>query len=383
MHIAQIQLRNWRNFRFVDVPLQTRTFIVGPNASGKSNFLDAFRFLRDIADPEGGLQRAVGTRMGVSQIRSLYARAHPNVAIEVAADLDDGQLWRYRLEFTQNNQRVPIVEKETVSHGDRQLLERPDEKDGEDTSRRTQTHLEQVNANKDFRKLAQLFTQIRYLHLVPQIVRDPERSLGLKRSPAARRDPYGADFLEQLALTPKKMRDARLERIRRALRVAVPQLEKLELQPDHMGAPHLRALSKHWRPKAGWQQEDQLSDGTLRLLGLLWAALDGSAPLLLEEPELSLHAAVVREVPGIMARVSRRGGRQVLLSTHSFDLLMDPGIAPEEVLVLEPAAEGTRAHVAAEDEQIRLLVEGGTPMGEAVLPRTAPLGVDQLGAFAR
>ena len=44
----------------VDTPLSRRVFIIGPNASGKSNFLDAFRFLRDVAKSEGGgLQKGV------------------------------------------------------------------------------------------------------------------------------------------------------------------------------------------------------------------------------------------------------------------------------------------------------------------------------------
>lgn len=82
MIISHIILKNWRNFRAVEVDLCDRIFIVGPNACGKSNFLDAFRFLRDLAKP-GGLQKAVGDRGGVSKIRSLSARRYPNVEIEI------------------------------------------------------------------------------------------------------------------------------------------------------------------------------------------------------------------------------------------------------------------------------------------------------------
>src|SRR5215203_5798820 len=97
LRFTRIRLENWRNFRHVEIDLQRRVFIVGPNASGKSNFLDAFRFLRDVADPEGGFQRAVKMRGGVSQIRCLHARQQPNVAVDVAMTLDDGA-WSYRLE---------------------------------------------------------------------------------------------------------------------------------------------------------------------------------------------------------------------------------------------------------------------------------------------
>lgn len=172
--------------------------------------------------------------------------------------------------------------------------------------------------------------------------------------------------------------DSRLRRINAALRVAVPQFKELRLERDEAGRPHLRGLYEHWRPDAGWQGEDQFSDGTLRLLGLLWSLLDGTGPLLLEEPELSLHQAIVQKVPGIMWRVARKTGRQVLVSTHSEQLLSDEGIAAEEVLLLEPAAEGTSVKVAAADDEILALHKGGVPLGQAVLPRVAPAKPEQL-----
>lgn len=375
MHFANVRLENWRNFLRADVALQRRVFIVGPNASGKSNFLDAFRFLRDVADAQGGFQRAVHARRGVSQIRSLHARRYPNVVIDVEIDLDSGSPWSYRLEFTQDNLRKPVIGREYVRHGPRVVIDRPDEDDKSDPSRLTQTYLEQVNANRSFREINEFLAQVRYLHLVPQLVREPDRSLGRIR------DPYGGDFLEQLARTPKSTLESRLRRIREALRVAVPQLKELKLDRDIRGVPHLKGLYEHWRPNAGWQTEDQFSDGTLRLLGLLWVFLDGAAPLLLEEPELSLHAAVIRHIPRMIARLGRKTGRQVLLSTHSADFLSDEGIAPDEVLLLEPSEEGTEVRVAQDDEQVRDLLKAGATIAETVLPRTAPKRATQLSLF--
>ncbi len=376
MRFTHLKLENWRNFLAVDVPLQQRVFLVGPNAAGKSNILDAFRFLRDVADPQGGLQRAVvQVRQGVSQIRSLHARRYPNVAIEVDVGDEGGVSWNYRLELTQNNQRVPIVAREVVRSSGVLVRERPDDEDKADANRQTQTHLEQVNANRQFRALAEFFAQVRYLHLVPQLVREPDRSVGRSR------DPYGGDFLEQLARTPKQTRESRLRRIQDALRVAVPQLKELRLERDDVGVPHLRGLYEHWRPNAGWQNEDQLSDGTLRLIGLLWVFLDGNAPLLLEEPELSLHSSVVQHIPQIIHRLGRRVGRQTMLSTHSADLLADEGIAPDEVLVLQPSREGTSVTTASADHQVRALLEGRLSVAEAVLPRTAAKDVSQLARF--
>jgi predicted ATPase len=373
---TRIHLENWKNFTQADVALRRRVFIVGPNAAGKSNLLDAMRFLRDVAEPQGGLQRAIAARQSISQIRSLHARRNPAVVIEVDVQMGDDS-WTYTLALTQDNNRVPRVEREIVKRNGKVLRERPDADDRSDPNRLTQTHLEQVNANKTFRQLAEFLADVRYLHLVPQLIREPDRSVGKTR------DPFGGDFLEQIIFVPEKTRNARLRRIEEALRVAVPQLKKLELTRDSRGVPHLRGLYEHWRPNAGWQTEEQFSDGTLRLLGLLWVLLDGTAPVLLEEPELSLHTAIIRFIPQIFARLGRRSGRQIIVTTHSADLLSDPGIAGQEVVQLTPSMEGTIVELASSKREVRELLTAGMTVAEAVLPRTAPPNASQLPLFGQ
>ena len=220
MRFTRVVLENWKNFLKVDVELQRRVFLVGPNASGKSNLLDAFRFLRDVAEPEGGFQPAISRRGGVSQIRSLHARRYPNIAIDVEVDLDD-ERWRYRVEFSQDKQRRAMVQREVVWRGGSIVDERPDSYDKADPNRLTQTHLQQVAANRVFRSLADALGAVRYLHLVPQLVREPDRSVGRSR------DPFGGDFLEQLARTPERTLKARFRKIQEALRVAVPRTQSV------------------------------------------------------------------------------------------------------------------------------------------------------------
>lgn len=41
LRFTKLYLKNWRNFGEVEVALPRRAFLVGPNASGKTNFLDA------------------------------------------------------------------------------------------------------------------------------------------------------------------------------------------------------------------------------------------------------------------------------------------------------------------------------------------------------
>lgn len=377
VRFSALELENWRNFRKVEVELQRRAFLIGPNASGKSNFLDVFRFLHDIVSVGGGFQEAVRRRGGVSRIRSLAARRYPEIAVKAEVGSDEAVQWKYELRFVQDNLRRPILRKEQVIRGDsEEILVRPDREDKADPERLTQTYLEQVNVNQEFRPLVDFFGAVRYLHIVPQLVREPERSVGRTN------DPFGGDFLEQIARTPSRTASARLRRIRDALRVAVPQLEELELFRDGTGTPHLRGKYEHWRPQGAWQTESQFSDGTLRLMGLLWAALEGGGTLLLEEPELSLHPDVVRFLPQMFARVYRRSGRQILLSTHSPELLQDEGIGLDELLLLMPEEEGTSVRLASSFREVPELLAGGVTLPDAIIPRTRPKDAHQLSLFA-
>jgi predicted ATPase len=381
MYISHIDLYSWKNFRKVSVETPERVFLVGPNASGKSNFLDALRFLRDLAIPGGGLQRAVEDRGGVSKVRCLAARQDPDVGITVTLSNSGSVTWKYEIKFNQEvrGHRRPALVREAVYKNDELLLERPNVEDKSDPERLTQTALEQINLNASFREVAQFFEKIAYLHLVPQIIRGGRDWAALDK----RAEVYGYNFLERIAKTSEKNRNARLKRIQSALRVAVPQLQELKLNFDELGVPHLIGSYEHWRPLPAKQTEESFSDGTLRLLGLLWSLQEGDGPLLLEEPELSLHSGVVRRLPGLIYRIQRERRRQVFVSTHSFDLLTDEGIGGDEILMLIPSPEGTQIVQAIRRPEIRALLEAGVSAADAVLPHTEPPNLHQLELLTR
>jgi len=371
MHFSQIELKNWKNFTRVEVPLRSRAFLIGPNASGKSNFLDAFKFLRDLA--ADGLEKAVSKehRGGIKKLRSIYARQYS--AIEINATLQDSKdQWRYLIEFKQDKQRHPHVIKEVVESNGKILVSRPDNRDKEDPTLLQQTHLEQLSANQSFRSIAEAFKSIRYLHIVPQIIREQTRVIKQVE------DPYGSDFLEHIWRVPQKTRNAWLKRIEQAVKAATPQLEKMRSEKDDKGVPHFQVNLKHWRPQGFWQDETDLSDGTLRLIGLLWALLEGRGLLLLEEPELSLHSEIIRHLAEMMALMQKRTNRQIMVSTHSMELLSNPGIPAEEIFLLTPGNNGTMIQTGAAITEIKALMEAGLSAAEAAIPHTVPENVSQL-----
>lgn len=383
MLITRLKLKNWRNFRDVDVKLGPRGYLIGANASGKSNFLDVFRFLRTIAQSEGGgLQKALKDRGGITKLRSLHARMDPEVRIEIALSesaADSAPTWRYALAFKSEGkglQRVLITE-ESVYRGSKKVIVRPRPEDLSDPARLTQTYLEQINNNADFRELGDYFAGTTYLHLVPQLLKHNDEISGR----IIESDPFGQGLLQRMAKTQPRTRKARLDRIQKALEIAVPQFSQLEFEQDPVtGSPHLKANFKHWRGHGSWQREDQFSDGTLRLLGLLWALQEGDGLLLLEEPELSLNDAITEHIPLIIDRVlrMRKSSRQVLISTHSDNLIAEVG-DPQAVLLLEPSGNGSIIRTPNETETQAM--EHGLNPAEVLLPKTRPEQIDQMGLF--
>jgi predicted ATPase len=381
MRITRLRVKNWRNFKDAEVRFERRCFLVGANAAGKSNLLDAIKFLRDLVIDGGGLPYAVKERRGVSEIRSVFARNRPNVCLEIDLGDDDHlRRWTYELEFKADaKSKSPVIVREVVyvqmgdSINSERLVNRPDREDEQDPDRLKQTALEQVNANKSFREIADFFAGITYLHAVPQIIRDPRRAVGTN-------DPYGGDLIARIAKTPERTRKSRLRRMQEALAVAVPQLSDLELIKDEKGVPHLRANYRHWRPNGAWQTEESFSDGTLRLLGLIWALQEPGGPLLLEEPELSLNYGVIAELAPLMARATAKSKRQAVITTHSLDLLSN-GVALDEVYVLSPTPDGTTILAAVDVPELQAMRDDGVPLGEAVLPYTKAEGVDTLATM--
>ena len=377
LRFTRLELKNWKNFPRVEVDLANRVFLIGPNAIGKSNFLDAFRFLRDLAIDGGGLAKALSdeVRGGLGKVRSLHARHETDVALRATVQDDTGTGWRYAIAFNTKNgaNSRPVVQSEVVHRigpdgKETEILARPDAKDQSDPEQLTQTAIQQVTANKDFRPLVEFFREVAYLHIVPQLLREEQNP----RSGGLGADPFGRDLLDRIRNTSPREQKSRLKRIEKVLRIVAPQLMKLQLDVDDHGRPHLQGKFRHWRPQGAYQNETHFSDGTLRLLGLLWVLQEKGGPLLLEEPELSLHGAIVRKLAPFIARAQREGdGRQVILSTHSENLLMDAGIAAEEILLVQPAAEGSEIVCGASQKRIVDLMQSGIPAAEAAYSGTA------------
>ena len=384
MIISKIELFNWKNFHRCEVGVQERCFVVGANAAGKSNFIDALRFLRDVAKQGGGLQTAVRVRGGITKIRCLAAREQSNVKLAIELSESDSRelCWHYELNFKhtgggiRENQVKIVSEKVFSGREQRYVLDRSAETLGEDEETLKYTYLEQPNANKDFRVIQQFLQNVEYLNVVPQMVRESASS----SYSGDKEDYYGRNFLKRLALLNDNTRRSYFRKINEFLKLAVPQLEELSFVKDEIGVPHLEARYVNWRTRGSKQQEMQFSDGTLRLIGFLFALIDSNGVLLLEEPEINLHPGIVAQFPEFIAKIQRvkKGGRQVFITTHSYDILSNEGIAPEEVLLLTNSPEGTEVEVLSNVEKAKNILAAGFSMADVVMPLTKPWSIESM-----
>lgn len=102
MWITRLKLKNWRNFKQIDIALRDRVYLIGPNASGKSNLLDVFRFLRDIAKTSGGgLQKAVKDRH-----HSEALLRNPGIDVRGVLRLEPG---KEGTRMRRHKRRVPVM----------------------------------------------------------------------------------------------------------------------------------------------------------------------------------------------------------------------------------------------------------------------------------
>jgi len=285
MKFRKIVLKNWRNFREEEVKVGDHLLIFGGNASGKSNFLDAFRFLRDISSQGGGLQKAVLCRGGMRNVRNFYVRQED---VEVHVEMEDefGKQWTYEIVFNQaQKQKEVVVVREYVSCDGETLLDRPNEEDRKDPARLSASFLNFTVANKDFRVIPEFFSSIQ----------------------------VAGNFLWEMETTPVETLISDLKLIEEFLRSVLDLNITLDAKEEY---GHTSILFRVGRRKV---REEDISDGTFRLMGLFWHALHARETLLIEELERNFSRRIVLQLP----RILRWGNPdlQVLATTYSPEVI--------------------------------------------------------------
>jgi len=348
--ITRVRLKNFKSIASCDVALRPLTFLVGPNGSGKSNFLDALRLVRD--GLRFSLDHAMRERGGVKEIRRRSAGHPTHFEIDLCFRLPGGQDGRYRFKIGAPALGEYEVQSESLEVDAAAGLGRSSftvhrgevvESSVGAPPAASLDRLYLVNASgmKDFRPVYDALSRMGFYNLNPDSIRDLQ-------------DPDSGDLLARdgsnLAAVYKRLeRDdrARVARIEEYLARVVPGVsgvdakslgpkETLEFRQAVTGA------ANPWRFPA-----TSVSDGTLRALGVLVALFQfsngqrkGASLVGIEEPEAALHPAAAGVLLGALREASE--STQVLVTSHSPDLLDDESIATDSLLAVSANAGATQ-----------------------------------------
>jgi predicted ATPase len=355
--IARVVLKNYKSIARCDVRLRPLMFLVGPNGSGKSNFLDALRFVSDALNTS--LDHALRDRGGIQEVRR-RSRGHPNhFSISLEFRLLDGTAGRYGFRIGARTQGGYEVQSEECR------LSRPVALAAEDfyqiqggtvtaTSLATppaaasdRLYLVNVSGLREFRPLYDALAHMAFYNLNPDRIRDlqaPDAGEFLRRD-----GDNLASVLGRMERDSPELK-ARIEEylskvvpgVRGVEAKAVGPKETIEFRQEVAGSKH------PWHFFAA-----NMSDGTLRALGILVALLQSSngqahrVPLVgIEEPEIALHPAAAGVLRDSLRDASRK--TQVLVTSHSPDLLDDSEIPDDWILPI--IAEQGETRIAPLDE---------------------------------
>nr|VFK28371.1 MAG: Predicted ATPase [Candidatus Kentron sp. MB] len=358
--LTQVILRNYKSIANCDVRLGPLTYLVGPNGSGKSNFLDALHFVRDALD--SSLDNAMRLRGGVSEVRRRSSGHPTHFGIRFQFRMRNGQLGYYAFQIgAVANDLYEVQKEECVISGDDSLrghFFRVEKGEVIDTSEKTfpavmPDRLALVNASGSpmFRPTFDALTAMGFYNLNPKLIRDHQKPQdGRLLKSAGENIASVIGHLERTAPQSKKIIEEYLQivvpTIRGVRRKKIGARETLEFQEAMAG------IQDPWRFHA-----QNISDGTLRALGILTALFQGNqdhAPSLIgiEEPETALHPGASDALREALQRASEKA--QVIVTTHSPELLDDMDLPLESLLAVE--ADDGETRLAPVDEGSRKIL---------------------------
>ncbi len=321
--VHYVQIRNYKSLAEVDVRLGPLTVLVGPNGSGKSNFIDAFAFVRQCL--AGSIELAFKSRGGIGAVRRRSGGHPTHIGIRLGLRLSEKTSAEYAFEVAAKPaERFRVAQERCVLFDSRGDVHRFEIRDGVFKEPipgiRSQVASDRLalfaaSATAEFRPVYDFLTAMRVYSVSPQRLRELQ-------------EPDPGDFLQpdgsNAAAVLKRIAEQRpkddYQRLCRLLGRVVEGIESVEHHT--LGKMETLRFRQAIGLKDPWRFDAlNMSDGTLRVLGLLLAVYQpGQISVVgIEEPEATVHPAVAELVIEVLMDAARE--RQVVLTTHSPDLL--------------------------------------------------------------
>lgn len=353
--LRRVVLRNYKSIGLCDVRLGPLTYLVGVNGSGKSNFLDALHLVRDALT--GSLDNALNERGGLSEVRRRSSGHPTHFGIRLEFALRTGEQGHYAFNIGALKDRGYEVQTEEcvlggIGKGPFYRIERGTVRDSSEAAfpAVTADRLALVAASglTAFRPVFDALAAMGFYNLNPKVMRELQKPQeGRLLKPAGENIASVIGHLERVAPSQIRVVQEYLQTVVPMVhgleRKQIGPMETLEFRQDMAGSRHA------WRFLA-----QNMSDGTLRALGVLVALFQGNpdyAPTLvgIEEPETALHPAASAALREALSRAAAQ--TQVLVTSHSPDLLDDRTLSADAFLAV--VSEGGETRIAPLDEASR------------------------------
>ncbi len=390
MFLKSVNIQHYKSLAEVEISeLKPLNLLVGPNAVGKSNIVDALKFIRDIA--VDGLDHALSTRGGIRIVRQYSPKRpfHISIRVDFVQILDTELDGYYEITISSQKEGNYRIEHEAATWRDEIYDDETGEwsrEDEESTFSRNSsgevlfngTSLEisfpqdvAVLGSRMFQMhvLTSFFSRFRFSTIFPSTLREPSRpdtDRALKES-----GQNWASVLKSLRKTPSGRQS--IERIKETMQVVMPTLQDVTV----------KSVGGYLVPQFRVQDNDdanahdfdpvQLSDGTLRIFGILLALYQIPAPpfLALEEPEQTVHPAILATLAESFREVSEH--TQIFVTSHSPHFV--DFFQPEEIRVVSMEKGKTRVspirQAQLESIKERLITIEELMMSEGLQPETA------------
>jgi predicted ATPase len=338
MAITRVKVSNFKSFAELDVELRPLNIVVGSNAAGKSNFLEIFRFVRDIAVE--GLKNAVSLQGGMEFLANLQIGRSQILSLEVTFEIASRRTCTYSLNLAS-----------ATGHKDFEIVADQMELDGA-------TIVDAGNV------LSRMLSQqgIAIFDLDPKLPK--------KATPVTGRaylEPDGSN-LALVLLNLLQDPDSRTALIR-LMHDTLPFIEDLEVE-RFADKSLLIAAKEIFSERA--LPASFLSDGTIHLAALIVALYFHPASIaIVEEPERNIHPHLISKVVRMLADASRQ--KQIIVTTHNPELVKHADLA--DLLLVHRDDQGF-SHVTrpAESAELKIFLENDLGVDELYVQNLLGVG---------
>ncbi len=318
--LNSIEIKGFKSIKEQFIELREINLLIGQNGAGKSNFIAAFKFLRNII--EGRLKNTT-LKAGAESL--LYYGSKETKEIFLKLDFKPNM---YDVTLQPSEADSLFISTEHVGCWNSIF---PDPFIEKITVSEEESTLASVKRNKKIAEYVyDVLKEWRVYHF-----HDTSESAGVKKFSSMADNKFlfeDASNLAAFLYRMKNVEEAYYDRIIKTIQLVIPFFKDFVLEPNPLNEQNIRI---EWQDKYSDKTftANQFSDGSLRFICMAALLLQPKLPkvILIDEPELGIHPSAITILAGLLRKASKRS--QVVVSTQSVSLVNE--FEPEDIIIVE------------------------------------------------